>query len=389
MDVQRRAREAGRRRVVADELARARRLDHDAASAGLDHLALVWTQQEARTVGHRCPFKSGFAIGRDLGPRAAGWETPIGCASHNLRLCRPAYSSPMDVEMRHLRALLAVAEELNFTRAAERLHLTQQALSGQIRQLEQRVGTRLVERDSRRVALTPAGEELSRQARPLLAGAQHAVASARAAGGEQTNLTVGYIAPVTRRMTAPAIRRFEELRPDVALTIHFANFLDSSGGLREGSADVAILYGEFDREGIELHPLFSEPRGVALPSDHPLAAQGDPLELAQIIEEPIVYAPAPDRTWVDFWTAARHRRTPARVGATVTSLDGIIEAVAAGLGIAVTLAPAVEALGSSAVVFRSVNGLEPLDFWVACRQPDERPAVRDFVQAAIAALGER
>jgi DNA-binding transcriptional LysR family regulator len=69
--------------------------------------------------------------------------------------------------MRHLRALLALADELNFTRAAEKLHLTQQALSGQIRQLEKRVGARLVERDSRHVELTRAGTILCEQARPL------------------------------------------------------------------------------------------------------------------------------------------------------------------------------------------------------------------------------
>src|SRR5436309_7479746 len=100
----------------------------------------------------------------------------------------------MDVEMRHLRALLAVADELNFTRAAERLHLTQQALSGQIRQLEERVGTRLVDRDTRRVALTPSGRALCEQARPLLAGAEQAVAAARAADNETSHLTLGYVA---------------------------------------------------------------------------------------------------------------------------------------------------------------------------------------------------
>src|SRR5205085_11943914 len=88
-------------------------------------------------------------------------STSTCCGAGILRL--------MDVEMRHLRALLALAEELNFTRAAERLHLTQQALSGQIRQLEDRVGTQLVMRDSHRVQLTPAGGTLLEHARPLLA----------------------------------------------------------------------------------------------------------------------------------------------------------------------------------------------------------------------------
>ena len=102
-----------------------------------------------------------------------------------------AYFARMDIEMRHLRALLALAEELNFTRAAERLHLTQQALSGQIRQLEERVGAQLVERDSRRVQLTRAGSTLCEHARPLLAGAEHAVLATRAAGNEAARLTVG------------------------------------------------------------------------------------------------------------------------------------------------------------------------------------------------------
>jgi len=289
--------------------------------------------------------------------------------------------------MRHLRALLAVAEELSFTRAADRLHLTQQALSGQIRQLEERVGTRLVDRDSRRVELTDAGRALCDRARPLLAGAQHAIAAARAAGGEATTLTVGYIAPLTRRMTASALRRFEEARPDVELTIHFAGFLDPLGGLREGAADVAFVYGEFEHPGIDLRRLFSEPRGVALPAGHALAANGDRVTLAQLVAEPIVDVPVPDRVWREFWVAARHRDRPPEVGAIVESLDGLIEAVAAGLGVAVTVAPVVEALGSSAgVVFRPVDGLEPLEFWVAWREGDPRQEVHDFVEAAAGGL---
>src|SRR5947209_7679778 len=144
-------------------------------------------------------------------------------------LVAPAYFRGVDVEMRHLRALLAVAEELNFTRAAQRLHLTQQALSGQIRQLEDRVGTRLVERDTRRVALTAAGRTLCEQAAPLLAGAQQAVAAARAAGAESSPLSIGYVAPLTRRLVAPGVRDFAATHPEVEMTIHFAGFLDPLG----------------------------------------------------------------------------------------------------------------------------------------------------------------
>ncbi|MBV8712627.1 MAG: LysR family transcriptional regulator [Solirubrobacterales bacterium] len=135
----------------------------------------------------------------------------------------------MDVEMRHLRALLALAEELNFTRAAERLHLTQQALSGQIRQLEDRVGTQLVERDSHRPELSQAGKTLLEHARPLLAGAEHAILATRAAGTQPARLTVGYVAPLTRRLVAPAFERFYAAQPEAQVTIPFAGFLDPLG----------------------------------------------------------------------------------------------------------------------------------------------------------------
>ncbi|HLY48776.1 MAG TPA: LysR substrate-binding domain-containing protein [Solirubrobacteraceae bacterium] len=293
----------------------------------------------------------------------------------------------MEIEMRHLRALLTLAEELNFTRAAGRLHLTQQALSGQIRQLEERIGTRLVERDSRRVELTEAGRTLCVHARPLLAGAEHAVLATRAAGRETPQLTVGYVAALTRRMVAPAFEHYHAAHPEVDITIHFAGFLDPLGGLRDGPSDVAILYGVFEHEGIELRALFSEPRGIALAADHPLAARGA-LTVEDFVREPLVGVPVSDRLWNDFWTLASQRAgTPPKIGASVTTLDGLIEAVGAGLGVAITVAPVVEMLGRPAgVVFRPVPELPPLDFWAARREHDTRPHVTAFLDAAVGAL---
>ena len=293
----------------------------------------------------------------------------------------------MDLELRHLRALLALAEELNFTRAAERLHLTQQALSGQIRQLEARVGTRLVERDSRHVELTRAGETLLRHARTLVAGTEHAILAARAAGTEAARLTVGYPAPLTRRLVTPAFERFHAAQPEVELRIHFAGFLDPLGGMRDGPADVAFLYGEFEHEGIELRPLFSEPRGAALAVDHPLAARTE-LTIEEFLAEPLVEVPVRDRVWSDFWTAASHRNgIPPRIGASVTTLDGMMEAIGAGLGIATTVAPAIDMLGAAAgVVFRPIPELSPLTFWAARREHDDRHHVIALLEAATTAL---
>lgn len=296
----------------------------------------------------------------------------------------------MDVELRHLRALIAVAEELNFTRAAGRLHLTQQSLSGQIRQLEERVGTRLVDRDTHRVRLTPAGVALCERCRPLMAGAEQAVAAARAAGADTPRLILGYPAPLTHRVAAPTIRLFAARHPDVELAIHFGGLLDPSGGLRERASDVAIVYGAFDAEALELRHLFAEPRGVALAAGHPLSRE-KVVALPQLVAEPIVDVPSTDAIARDFWIAAGHRAgKPPDIGATVQTLDGLIEAIGAGLGVATTIATAVEAMGAAAgVVFRPVRGLEPLDFWVARRAEDDRRQVVAFMEAAVDAHGAR
>ena len=228
---------------------------------------------------------------------------------------------------------------------------------------------------------------LCEQARPLLSRVEEAVAAAPAAGAQGTRMTIGYIAPLTRRMVAPAVRDFSDAHPEVELIIHFASLPDPLGGLREGRADVAILLGEFEHDGIELRPLFSEPRGVALAAEHPLAAQAE-VSLPEFLAEPLVEVLVRDPVWRDFWIAAKHRAgKPPRIAATVHTLDGMFEAIGADLGIAGTTASAVQELGSAAgVVFRPVPGLEPLDFWIARRTGDDRPEILEFLATADAAL---
>lgn len=210
------------------------------------------------------------------------------------------------------------------------------------------------------------------------------MAAARAAGADAPRLVLGYPAPLTHRIAAPAIRLFASRRPDVEVTIHFGGLLDPWGGLRERAADVAIVYGAFESEGLELRHLFSEPRGVALAADHPLARK-KAVTLAEFVEEPIVDVPSMDAVSREFWFAARHRGgRPPRIGATVQTLDGLIEAIGAGLGVATTVAFVVDAMGAGAgVLFRPVVDLEPLDFWVARRDGDDRQLVLDFMDAAV------
>jgi DNA-binding transcriptional LysR family regulator len=134
--------------------------------------------------------------------------------------------------------------------------------------------------------------------------------------------------------------------------------------------------------------LCSPNRGASRwPADHPLAAH-PVLTIEHFIREPVVEVPVRDRVWSDFWTGASHRNgTRPQVGASVTTLDGLMEAIGAGLGIAITVAPAVDLLGASAgVAFRPVENLSPLQFWVARRNDDARPDVIAFLRTATAAL---
>ena len=280
-----------------------------------------------------------------------------------------------------MRALVAVAEELSFTRAAERLHLTQQALSAQVRQLEERVGTRLVERDTHRVALTPAGARLSEHAKSVLAAADRAVTAVRAT---RPRLALGFRAPQTRVLAARALEAFAIQRPDVDVAIVFGDLLDPSAGLHDGDASVAILAGPFECAGLEQRPLFSVARGVALAADHALAARSE-ITLEEYLEQPIVDVPTRDRTWRDYWYATSHRRgKPPAVGATAHSMEGMLEAIRAGLGVVITIEAVVAAPGAaSGIVFRPVAGLDPVEFCVAWRSGDERAEVADFVTAAV------
>lgn len=281
---------------------------------------------------------------------------------------------------------MAVAEELNFTRAAERLFVAQQALSSQIRQLEDRIGTRLFERDTRRVELTEAGAALYQQARKLLEDADAAVQAARMAASDTTrSLTVGFVVAVEHGYYAHIVNDFSLRFPDTAVKVHFGDATDPSGGLRGREVDVAFVYGPFDREGLDTRFLFEEPLGVVMAADHPLAAVEE-LTLEQVLAEPTFDFSTNDREWRDYWMATSQRAgRPARIVAGFHSLDGLVAALKAKLGVH-TGTRALAEMGEPDLIWRQVDGLAPLNHWVAWRAGDNRTVVRDFVTVAAGAF---
>jgi DNA-binding transcriptional LysR family regulator len=178
-----------------------------------------------------------------------------------------------DLEVRQLRYFVAVAEELNFGRAAGRLGMAQPPLSRAIRDLERQLGVALLERTTRRVRLTAAGEVLLRDARTALEAVTAAASRTREAGRPSPRLRVALKADVDGGLLPQILDAYcadsAALPPELVL----GGFGEQPQALREGRADVGLLLCPFDDRGLDSEPLLTEPLLAALAAADPLAAR--------------------------------------------------------------------------------------------------------------------
>jgi DNA-binding transcriptional LysR family regulator len=291
----------------------------------------------------------------------------------------------MDVHLRNLRYFVAVAEELHFSRAAERLHVSQPALSKQIRQLERELRFPLFRRDRRRVQLTAAGEALLPAAREILAGWERSLAAAAQVATEEGKiLQVGFQTSVGGHLYQEIAARFAERHGDWRLALRLHEWSDPTGGLLDESADVAFVWlptGAEDR--VEVRSLRSERRFVALPAGHRLARR-HALQMKDLVDEPFIALPPDAGPLRDYWLALGERRGhPVRIGAEVAGPDETFEAVATGHGVVLIAEGNTTVYTRPGIVFRPVLDLAPCELAVAWRRGDRRAGVRDFVRAAV------
>jgi LysR family hca operon transcriptional activator len=176
------------------------------------------------------------------------------------------------VELRHLRYFVAVAEELNFTRAAARLHTSQPSLSQQIRQLEADIGIALLDRSRHHVALTDGGRIFLREVRDILGRIEHAGRLAKqAADGRAGDLAVGTFPAADVRVLPPLRALVATQLPDLRLLLHSKYAVEPSMGLLSGALDVAFMRGPLNVDGLESIELMRESIVVVLPAHHELA----------------------------------------------------------------------------------------------------------------------
>jgi DNA-binding transcriptional LysR family regulator len=293
----------------------------------------------------------------------------------------PRRLPPDWLELRELRHFLAVAEELNFTRAAERLHLAQQALSASIRNLEADLGVQLFTRSTRHVALTAAGEALVAGARHVLESAAEALDEVKRVGsGHAGRLIIGFsTAAGSVRRVRDIIRRFGQTSPDVDVRLVEFDFSDPSAGLGSGGSQVAFVFNPVPHESLEAVTVFEDLRHVALPKDHPLSAKVE-VTAADLSGMRWLQVPAPDSPWTRFWF--RHPLGEPQAGAEIRTADEWVPAIEAGRGVAFTMPTVMANFPDTEIITRPVVDLEPGAVLLAWRRDDRDPVVAAFVRTA-------
>lgn len=294
------------------------------------------------------------------------------------------------MHLRGLRYFVAVAEELHFTRAAEQLHVSQPALSKQIRSLESELRVSLFVRQRRTVHLTAAGAALLPQAKAILGAwsqAEQYLAAVTAA--ERTTLTIGISTGLGSGLL-PAVRaRLAEIAPHARLQVRQVLWGDATGGLAAdgpGRTDAAFVWLPVPNpERYEWLEVSIEPRLIALPATNPLADRHD-LDITDVLDEPFLALPRESGALRDFWLANEVRNSrPARIAAEIASTEETAEALVAGLGVCLVAEGNAPLIAREGVVIRPITGLMPARLALAWRGDDQRPLLMQLRTAVHAA----
>lgn len=290
----------------------------------------------------------------------------------------------MALELRPLRSFIVVATELHFSRAARRLHISQSALSQQIRALEDNLGAVLFSRTSRMVELTAAGEALLEAAPRVLFEADRATERVRqAVKGTAGVLVIGSVGTALASIAPRIMRTLRQDFPDLRLEVRQLDTAALLVALAGGRVDVALVREASPRPSLHIEQLVSEPLMVAMPEDHHLAAR-DQVRPEDLADEPFVLWPRPlGADFFDIITGyCREHGFSPRIVAEGADIETQLGLVASGMG--VSLQPAFYAnLRMVGVAFRPLLGSAPLiALQVAWRKGSSTGAIRRFVEAA-------
>ena len=281
--------------------------------------------------------------------------------------------------LEQLVSFVAVAEELHYGRAAERLSMTQPPLSRRIQLLERELGVELFDRTHRMVRLTPAGRVFLVEARKILRSAQEAALYARRAKkGEAGVVTLGFTATAAYSYLDRVIAAANAEVPGVDLVLREMATAAQMEELPAGGIDLGMIRPPVSGADVVSLPLWREPLLAALPSAHPLARRKKNPDVRDFDGEPfIMYSPSEDRYFHDLLVAVfRAARVLPEYTQYPCQVPTVLALVKADLGVALVPAAAA-ALRFEGVVFRPVGGVEgrPAELELVWRRGNDNPAL--------------
>jgi DNA-binding transcriptional LysR family regulator len=241
-----------------------------------------------------------------------------------------------NVTLRQLEAFLAVAEELHFGRAAERLSVSAPWMSHTVRDLERALRVELLTRTTRSVQLTPAGEVFAGLASQVLTELSSAIKTVRGMGTtSRRTLRLGYTIGAGLEIVPGLLRTYREREPEAGIETEEFDFTDPSAGLRDNRVNAAVVRPPLGLAGLVSVELSTERLVASLPDNHPLAVR-ESLSVADVLPEPIVAAPVSPGPWRDYWLLTEYRSGPAPVVAEASTLDAEMHLVSRGVGLSIT-----------------------------------------------------
>jgi DNA-binding transcriptional LysR family regulator len=225
---------------------------------------------------------------------------------------------------------------LNYRRAAERLFITQPALSTAIKQLEHQIGVALFTRSTREVALTEVAAAWLPTVRDALGGVDSAVEDLVAMSRRNRRIRLGYLIGTGADVLFRLVRHFEASYPEISLETKEFDFSDPTAGLADRTTEVALIRPPVDLPEHRMLLLDAEDWVACLPRDHRLAQRSE-VSIAELLDDPIVVAPASAGRWRDYWMAMDARDSkPPTIAAVAATYEEETTTIARGLGISFT-----------------------------------------------------
>jgi DNA-binding transcriptional LysR family regulator len=254
------------------------------------------------------------------------------------------------MELRQLEYFMAVSKELHFTRAAEKLNISQPALSEQIKRLEDEVGIPLFDRIGKKIALTEAGKILLNHSQSVFFEIEQAGLALQDLNELQRGkLTIGSLLTCVSYLLPPAIIKFKQLYPNVKLSVHGLKTSDIKKGLLENELDLGITFLPVEEKEFDAMPLFTEELSLAVPSSHPLAHLKE-VDMKTLEKVPTILLPESYylRQLID--TYSRELGFTLNPALEMTTLESLIHMVSEGVGITILPEPYLDTLNNPYVV---------------------------------------